>query len=506
MKLIINLFFSFVIFFLFFSCLSDSSEKKKENYGDADFNIVKHFKVEYKNAEGNQERVLLSEFKGKKKTSFFINANHNSPIKFTPKIAGKLVNAKYQYDYQEEQSFEVTPSSHAIKTEIKRDFYNNEEGTKHEIHLTIVRGLEKPVIKNHNLKINMADYADDSKISEREIAVHYKRYYHLEKFWQDGFSGKNISHAVIENISDKGNVNHVSYFVHGGLIPIDKEADYYYHGGAMATDIITLFPNLKLEVSLQLPNGVIIMRQRGIRAVSVPRSSSLSWYTEFGDATLFEDLRSFIIPCVQEGLVYVNSMGNTSGFNPTSITAYNGTCFTPLLNYYQREIKGSKGIFVAAQAVIVKGGYHYEYPHIDKGIFDKEYYFVKKGSNSRSKAENLNEINFETLRQHAMAAKYWTLCMVEDGKGATSSAASVLGATFSVMLNKFPNYTPKEMFQVLAATSVDLGDAGVDEIYGHGLVDLSKAIEACQKNQKFPDVKITPEKTYDSLKEYLDSL
>ena len=57
----------------------------------------------------------------------------------------------------------------------------------------------------------------------------------------------------------------------------------------------------------------------------------------------------------------------------------------------------------------------------------------------------------------------------------TSFAAPNITGAVAVMLGAFPQLTPEKVLQILFDTATDLGAAGVDAIYGHGLVNLEKA-------------------------------
>ncbi len=46
----------------------------------------------------------------------------------------------------------------------------------------------------------------------------------------------------------------------------------------------------------------------------------------------------------------------------------------------------------------------------------------------------------------------------------------------ALIKQKFPNVNGKELKAVLLHTATDMGDPGVDEIYGHGKLDLRNAM------------------------------
>ena len=57
----------------------------------------------------------------------------------------------------------------------------------------------------------------------------------------------------------------------------------------------------------------------------------------------------------------------------------------------------------------------------------------------------------------------------------TSFAAPVVSAAIAVLREAWPYLSTTEITDILFTTAADLGDAGIDEIYGHGMLDLESA-------------------------------
>ena len=57
----------------------------------------------------------------------------------------------------------------------------------------------------------------------------------------------------------------------------------------------------------------------------------------------------------------------------------------------------------------------------------------------------------------------------------TSFAAPIVSAAIAVIREAFPYMHATEITNLLFATARDIGDAGIDEIYGHGMLDLERA-------------------------------
>ncbi len=62
-----------------------------------------------------------------------------------------------------------------------------------------------------------------------------------------------------------------------------------------------------------------------------------------------------------------------------------------------------------------------------------------------------------------------------DGAGTSYAAPRVSGAA-AIIRQKFPLLSGFELKSLLLETATDMGEAGVDEIYGHGKLDLSNAL------------------------------
>ena len=62
------------------------------------------------------------------------------------------------------------------------------------------------------------------------------------------------------------------------------------------------------------------------------------------------------------------------------------------------------------------------------------------------------------------------------GSGTSASAPIVAGA-LAVIKSAFPHLTNQQVVQILFETATDLGEKGVDKIYGHGLINLDAATQ-----------------------------
>ena len=71
---------------------------------------------------------------------------------------------------------------------------------------------------------------------------------------------------------------------------------------------------------------------------------------------------------------------------------------------------------------------------------------------------------------------YNTITESSQGFAGTSSATPVVTALAATILQKWPQLTGQQAGQVIMKTARDIGAAGVDEVFGHGLVDFKAAL------------------------------
>ncbi|MET0154629.1 MAG: S8 family serine peptidase [Rickettsiales bacterium] len=89
-----------------------------------------------------------------------------------------------------------------------------------------------------------------------------------------------------------------------------------------------------------------------------------------------------------------------------------------------------------------------------------------------------------TYSAHCGVAKEWCLSAPGDytntfGSGAdgTSFAAPAVSGAVGVLQGAFPHLSTKTVLNILFDTATDLGASGIDDIYGHGMVNLEKATQ-----------------------------
>jgi len=59
----------------------------------------------------------------------------------------------------------------------------------------------------------------------------------------------------------------------------------------------------------------------------------------------------------------------------------------------------------------------------------------------------------------------------------TSAAAPVVSGAVALLKEKYPDMDGKDIAQILFDSAIDLGEPGVDDVYGHGMVNIKAAFE-----------------------------
>jgi hypothetical protein len=68
-----------------------------------------------------------------------------------------------------------------------------------------------------------------------------------------------------------------------------------------------------------------------------------------------------------------------------------------------------------------------------------------------------------------------TTSFTTDSGGTSWAAPHVAGAA-ALLLSAFPNLTAAQVVEILLSTATDLGEPGIDSVYGHGLLNVERAI------------------------------
>ena len=155
---------------------------------------------------------------------------------------------------------------------------------------------------------------------------------------------------------------------------------------------------------------------------------------------------------ITSGLVISKSLGNDNRITHyiNEANCSDPTHFIPYFaDYYDVDLQNSEGALVTLQAALkTKNGY----------------------ISARSRAGD--------------AAPY-TLTVLETQRGATSQAAATFSGMFALIkeaANRYNrNYSNKQLVEILFETVDDIGEEGIDPIYGYGLVNVDRALKEIER-------------------------
>jgi hypothetical protein len=160
----------------------------------------------------------------------------------------------------------------------------------------------------------------------------------------------------------------------------------------------------------------------------------------------------FWIPAIMEGLVISKSLGNNKNITHqiNQANCSDPTHFLPYFSqYYDLDMRNAEGALVTLQAAL--------------------------------KTPN----GYLSMRSRAGDAAFYTLTVLETQRGATSQAAATFSGIFALIKEAAErynrNYSNKQLVEILFETADDIGESGIDPIYGQGLVNIDKALEQIER-------------------------
>lgn len=174
---------------------------------------------------------------------------------------------------------------------------------------------------------------------------------------------------------------------------------------------------------------------------------NLDIFSASGSWGIDNNMYSNVSDLVNQGVIVNRSAGNLMTIKNTTTSYKWKEVFMP----YFKDFSKSKGAFVVVQAATFDGVY-------------------KSG------------------RSQLGITKNFGITVMETGMGATSQATATFSGICALLLeyNKKHNkgFTPREVVATLFETATDIGEKGVDAIFGYGLVNVEAALKRLEKGIK----------------------
>jgi len=292
---------------------------------------------------------------------------------------------------------------------------------------------------------------------------------------REEFNNAKLGYTVINGVITEGAVDKNIHGTHvAGIIGAAKN-DRGIHGVAFNSTILpikvlgdsgrTLYPTdvhrgLKLAVKegakvANLSLGVA-MKYNVVNPLPVNEEIFNFMYTDSGFTSTPDFSTSGFIQAVNAGMIVVTAAGNDKKSclpDSTGIVSCGFPAALPIIKGYEGLVKGIGG-FIAVGALDETGKLA---SYSNKAGVTKNWYITAPGSaiNSTSSYKLLETIQLS----------------------GTSMAAPVVSGAAALLIEKFPHLTGGQITKIIFATADDLGEPGIDDVYGNGSLNVAKAMK-----------------------------
>jgi len=220
------------------------------------------------------------------------------------------------------------------------------------------------------------------------------------------------------------------------------------HGLRMARYMLDYAPKVNL---LELNKSDYLLGMEGIedftKLWSEMGNLNLDVFSSSGSWGTNNNMQKNVSDLVKQGVIVNRSAGNESWMKNTIASHKWKEVFTPYIEDFSKH----DGAFVVVQAAIADGVY-------------------------------------SSIRSQLGITKHYGITVVESGVGATSQATATFSSICALLLeyNKkhSKGFTPQEVVATLFETATDIGESGVDEVFGHGLVNIEAALKRLEQGVK----------------------
>ncbi|WP_340608472.1 autotransporter domain-containing protein [Xenorhabdus bharatensis] len=170
-----------------------------------------------------------------------------------------------------------------------------------------------------------------------------------------------------------------------------------------------------------------------------------------------------LLRAARHGKLVVFAAGNSNNYNITWIDAGMPYFFPEVLKNYLSvaNLTQEKGLALSSTSCGYTASYCLSAPGTD--IYSSTGKFISKTGTHINK-NDLNEGNFEIDSSYGF-------------KTGTSMAAPHVAGAAAVLMQRFPYMTAGQISDVLKTTATDLGEKGIDKLYGWGMLNLKDAID-----------------------------
>jgi len=292
--------------------------------------------------------------------------------------------------------------------------------------------------------------------------------------YEQGWTGEGVQVAVIDSGIDTdhtdlddniASVNHISSYTSGeddyrhgtmvaGVIAAEKN-DYGIHGVAYDADIHSIKVLNKYGGGTQngVAAGVDIATSLGVKVSNLSLGSTRS-----GDISSYISAYNEAILADNSIIVAAGNEGTQCTFNGTSFSGCHFPAALPLVDPTLLEGDGA-WIVVGSSS---SNGTISDFSNT-AGLM-KDFFMVAPAGSSE-----YGELITTTGIEDATVDGTWS-------SYGTSFAAPMVTGAFALLSQKYPYLVGTEIRDILFASATDLGEEGVDDIFGHGELNIEKAM------------------------------
>lgn len=301
-------------------------------------------------------------------------------------------------------------------------------------------------------------------------ASNYMEVIKASEAYSRGWTGEGVTVAVIDSGIDSdhtdlddnliGTFSTISdgstedIFGHGthvaGIIAAERNGEGM-HGLAYNAKLISIKAVLDNGTAFysDIGKAAVLASQQGAKVANTSVTGTL-WYTQYFGG-IVDDFRTALD--ADTSLVF--SAGNASTDDPGYPAAL--PAFTEYADLLTRD-----GAFFSVGAVDMDGNLA---SYSNKAGIAKDWHIMAPGGD----IDWSNYQSTDSIYSTYLDNQYTTM-------NGTSMAAPIITASVAIMAQRFPYLKGSEIQDIMFATTTDLGEAGVDAVYGHGLLNFEKAM------------------------------
>lgn len=306
-------------------------------------------------------------------------------------------------------------------------------------------------------------------------------------------SGVNIQHPDLKNqivpggydfIHNTSTVTDLNEAFHGthvaGIIAAEKN-DFGIRGVAYGAKILPIAAIDPAANGTEIVSAVNLAKTKGARVINASYGpSDITGYVNAGAQYFFDqdlaEANKYLEFVNSNNGVVVFAAGNEYDFSTSLISNHpTGGGFLPFIRPANKNI-----------ALGQPGAYRYVDNQGHLQILNADYSALE-GHLIAAVALNTDNTTIASFSNHCGVAKDWCIAApgvnitstsatnTYDALSGTSFAAPHVSGAIAALLQAYPTLTVPQAINLLFNTATDLGDPGVDDIYGHGALNLGAA-------------------------------